>query len=105
MENLTSFISYIAIISIAAERFTEIMKRILLTKLIEKYTWKATFYQGVSAVFGGGVCYLNPPTSLPFHVYPIILALLIGLCVSGGSGAWNDLLGILKQTKDANKPA
>ncbi len=104
MDNLLSFISYIAIISVAAERFTEIMKKIMLAKLIEKYSWKATLYQTVTAVFGGGICYLNPPSSIPFHVYPFILAVLVGLCVSGGSGVWSDLLAILKQTKDANKP-
>lgn len=104
MDNLVGFISYIAIMSIAAERFTEIMKKIMLAKLIEKYEWKATLYQVLAALFGGVICYLNPPTSVPFYVHPGILSVLVGFCVSGGSGVWNDLLGILKQTKDANKP-
>ncbi len=105
METLVGFVSYIAIMSIAAERFTEIMKKLLLAKLIEKYEWKSTLYQVLATIFGGVICFLNPPTSVPFYVHPAILSVLVGFCVSGGSGVWNDLLGILKQSKDANKLA
>lgn len=106
MENTVSqalfaLITYFALISMAAERCTEIVKRLFLlgTKIPDKY--QVVFYQVLSCVFGALCVYLTPPTGvaalqqIPIH----LLAVLGGLACSGGAAFWHDALGYINAAK------
>ncbi len=92
METIIIFLSYLAVVSVAAERFTEILKGVFLAK----YANKAVVYQIVAGLFGAGLCYLSPPTVDIGIVNEYVKVIIVGFVVSGGSGLINDLLSTLK---------
>lgn len=108
LKELMDFISYIAIVSIAAERFTEIFKRIFVTENYKiKETYKPVIYQALAAVFGSVVYIVDPyPVFFMKNVSVAVLSIVVGLCVSGGSGTWNTILKILSDySKSKQNPS
>lgn len=99
MDTIIAYVSFIAITSVAAERFTEIIKKAFLSK----FEPNAAVYQSISCIFGGVLCYGAPPAELPFHAPLWAVAVVTGLAVSGGSGVWNDMLTLLKNYKNKDK--
>jgi hypothetical protein len=100
MENLISLFSYFVIISVAAERLTEIIKRSYLSNLsnVPGYV-----YQGISAVFGGGLAYISPPELTGVDLPHWAVIVITGLAVSGGSGFWNSVLTTMSEFGKARK--
>lgn len=99
METLIQVLTYLALISAAAERVTDIVKN----AIGEKFTVKPVHCQLLAAIVGGGIAYVSPPeiplintTMLSSTVLPFV----IGLAVSGGSGLWHDLLSVLGKFKE-----
>lgn len=91
MEQVLHVVNYILLISIAAERFTDILKR----AFIERYNPNKAIYQILTLIFGIVIFKLNPIVIEIFNEN--VLAILIGLAVSGGSGAWHEILDTLSQ--------
>jgi len=89
MDKLIDYINYIFLISIAAERFTDILKR----AIIEKYNPNKSVYQVITFIFGIIIFKLNP---LQIDMFTEnIAAILMGLAVSGGSSVWHEVLDTL----------
>lgn len=100
LEQLTSLVTYLVIVSVAAERLTDITKR----ALIQQYnltTLNGAIYQIIAGVFGAVICQINPPELTIIELNHYVLLIVIGLAVSGGSGAWNTILSILKELSKA----
>lgn len=99
MDKLIDLIGYFAILSVAAERLTEIIKNAWLSKL----KVNPAVYQLISGSFGAALGYANP------HVIPSIdmpiwaMAVITGLAVSGGSSFWNSILSTLSEFKTKMK--
>lgn len=104
METFVELIGYLAVISVAAERITDIAKRLIL----ERLKASGVIYQLVSGLFGGCIAYAAPPSGFFSNVHPVVLFIVIGLCVSGGSSVWNTLLSTMtelsKNLKTLKKP-
>lgn len=96
MDTLITLLTFVMLTSVAAERFTEILKKAVLQRLTSLNP-SAAVYQSVSAVFGGVMTYLSPPDLSAIHLTlpPYLTAIIVGLAVSGGSGLWSDLLSLL----------
>ena len=95
LDNVVSFVSYVAVVSIAAERTTDMIKRAaLLDERLSKF--KGVSYQLLSAISGGLICLVSPPESSPFYTNKEIMALIVGLLASGGSSLWHDILGLIQ---------
>ena len=93
MDQLIEIVTYLALLSVAAERFTDIIKRLVLSK----YNVNGAVYQLVAAGFGGFVALIDNPRFAGIEVGRYVQVLLIGLAVSGGSGAWNSILSVLQE--------
>ena len=103
LEQLIALVSYIVMLSVAAERFTDIVKRAVFSKFNIPQL-EGAVPQVIAAAFGGVVAYATPPEITFFPVKPEMIPPLIALAVSGGSGAWNSILTALKELSVA-KPA
>lgn len=97
MDNLFSLLSYFAVLSVATERLTEIVKNTLLTKFADKIN--AAVYQGIAAVFGGMLAHMAPPDLGNMSLPHWGVVLITGLAVSGGSGFWNSVLSTMNEFK------
>lgn len=91
MEHIIQFVSYLAITSVAAERLTDILKRIHL----EKIEVPGVAYQIISAITGGLICYASPPEFAFLKLNEYVMAVVVGLATSGGSSVWHDVLSAL----------
>ena len=101
MDSLIGLLSFVLLTSIAAERFTEILKKSVLSIF---YT-NPVVYQITAGLFGAGLAYLSPPDLSAIHLQlpDYIASIVIGLAVSGGSGVWNDILSTLKDYRTSIK--
>lgn len=93
MENINQVLIYLALVSVAAERCTDIIKKVYLAKLSNV---NGAVYQVVSGLFGAMLAYYSPPDIRLLNFNPYLMSLLVGLAVSGGSSVWHDLLETTK---------
>lgn len=98
MDKLFEFFSYFVLVSVAAERFTDVIKRCVF----HSFKPNGVTYQIISGLFGGYLAYHMPPDFL-FNVNSYITALVVGLAASGGSSAWNSVLESLLSYSKAIK--
>ena len=82
MDQLIEIVTYPALLSVAAKRFTDIIKRLVLSK----YSVNGAVYQLVAAGFGSFVALIDNQQFACIEVGRYVQVLLIGLAVSGGSG-------------------
>lgn len=100
LDQLTTLITYLIVVSIAAERATERATDILKRAFILKFkveNFNGALYQLTAGVFGMVIAYFDKPSFDFITTNHTLLLVIIGLCVSGGSGAWNTILNILKE--------
>lgn len=99
LDQLIEVISYLAVVSIAAERFTEILKGSLF-KLMDA---GPVTYQLTAGAFGGLLAFIAP--SPMAHLIDSMAAIVIvtGLAVSGGSGFWNSVLSVMQDFNNKRK--
>ena len=102
MEHIVSLLSYFCMISIAAERFVEMLKKTVLKNAHPP----GVVYQTLSALFGGTVSLYSPPPSEILQLGQYASVIVTGLAISGGSSFWNTALdsfsSIAKNLKEAN---
>lgn len=99
MDKLIDIISYFALLSVAAERLTEILKNVWLSKI----KVNPAVYQLISGTFGAALGYTSPLV-IPSVDMPLwAMAVVTGLAVSGGSGFWNSILAMLSEFKTKMK--
>lgn len=91
MDQIVSFVQYIALIAVGAERFTDILKRAYL----EKKNVNSSVYQLITFACGVLLSILQPPEFKLFSFDPIVISILVGLAVSGSSSVWHDALSAL----------
>jgi hypothetical protein len=91
MEQITQLITYLALVSVAAERAVDMIKRTALATRIKN----GAVYQGMSFLAGAAFAAANPPNLTFIQLNPTMTALLVGLAVSGGSSAWHEILATL----------
>lgn len=101
MDVALEVLTYLALLSVAAERFTEIVKRLWLSKISSN----GAVYQLMAALFGGFVAYIDPPHFPRVELGLYVQTVLVALAVSGGSGAWNSILGVLQDYAKSTKPS
>ena len=95
MDKFTEIITYFALLSVAAERLTDIFKKAWLSKL----EVNPSVYQVLSGLFGAGLAY-SAPLTIPSVSMPLWATVLItGLAVSGGSSFWNTILSTMTELK------
>lgn len=95
MDKFTEIITYFALLSVAAERLTDIFKKAWLSKL----EVNPAVYQVISGLFGAGLAYAAP-LEIPSVEMPLWSTILItGLAVSGGSSFWNTILSTMTELK------
>lgn len=95
MDKMTEIITYFALLSVAAERLTEILKKAWLDKLEPN----PAVYQIVAGVFGAGLSYASPLVVAGVNLPIWAMMLVTGLAVSGGSGFWNTILSTMTELK------
>ena len=96
LDQLTVLITYLIVVSIAAERATDIFKRAFVLKFkVENFN--GALYQLTAGIFGMIIAYFDKPSFDFITTNHTLLLIIIGLCVSGGSGVWNTILNILKE--------
>ena len=95
MDQITSFLSYVGVIAVGAERLTEVLKRIYL----EKKEVPSYVYQLITFAAGFALCFIQPPPFQLFGFNQLTIAVIVGLSVSGSSSAWHDALGTLNNFK------
>lgn len=107
LNNLTDAVGYIAALSIAAERSTEILKNSLIPA-IEKWFGtisderKSLIYHLLSGVAGAIMHYYNPDAFKIFGMQNSWqVACFVGLLTSGGSGFWHTTLSYISSIRDA----
>ena len=93
------FLSYLAMISMGAERFTDVVKRAYIEKKFEKVN--TAVYQLITFFFGFILALTHPAPIKLFNYHPYFVAILVGFAVSGGSSVWHEVLGTLS---NMNKP-
>ena len=101
LEFITQFFAYLLTVSVAAERCTEIFKLTFIKNSSVMPKFNGGIYQMVSGMFGMAIVYASPPDMSTLHINKHVLVLIIGLAVSGGSGAWNSVLDYLRKTADS----
>ena len=99
-EQFLQLITYIAILSMAAERTTDLIKRGFFQKF-NIADLNGVAYQVLSGMFGALIVYLDDPVIPLVSLDRTLTIVLMGLATSGGSGAWNSMLGILKDYSTA----
>lgn len=95
MEQITSFLSYVGVIAVGAERLTDVIKRMYL----EKKEVPGYVYQLITFACGFALCFIQPPEFKIFGFDQLTIAIMVGLSVSGSSSAWHDALGALNNFK------
>ena len=99
MENISSYITYLAIVSVSVERIVQLLKVIPgMTKLMSLSDGKGI--QVFSILIGIITVYLvgpGPFSNILKNIY--VSSIILGLLVSAGSGIWYDLIGIIRNTK------
>lgn len=95
MDQITSFLSYVGVIAVGAERLTDVIKRMYL----EKKEVPGYVYQLITFACGFALCFIQPPEFKIFGFDQLTIAILVGLSVSGSSSAWHDALGALNNFK------
>lgn len=103
LDIVTQLVVYLLTISVASERLTEILKRTFVKDTAAIPKWEGAIYQIIAALFGAFACWLSPPNLGSVHLNQYLLIVVVGLAVSGGSGAWNSVLEFLKQVAEAKK--
>lgn len=103
LDYVTQLVVYMIAVSIAAERLTEIFKRTLIKESPNFPELNGATYQIISGLFGAITAYVSPPDLGVFHLDQYLVVVVVGLGVSGGSGAWNSILDFLKQAAEAKK--
>lgn len=99
MDKFTEVITYFAIMSVAAERLTDIFKKAWLAKR----EVNPAVYQVISGLFGAGLAY-TAPLVIPSVNMPLWSTMLVtGLAVSGGSSFWNTILSTMSELKNKVK--
>lgn len=97
-DSIISFLTYVSIISIGAERLTEIIKKFF----IKDRTINSGWYSLISAIGGGIIATIFPPETAPFTLkYLWTMPILIGIIVSGSSGFWHEVVSSLGSVKDS----
>lgn len=91
MDQIVQFVQYVALIAVSAERATDIMKRAYL----EKKNVNSSVYQLITFAFGVIISVVEPPEFKIFNFSQIVVSILVGLAVSGGSSFWHDALSSL----------
>ena len=96
MDKLIDVLAYFALLSVAAERLTDIFKKAWLSKLTNV---NPAVYQVISALFGAGLSYASPLVipGVPLPIWAIVT--ITGLAVSGGSSFWNTILSTMSEVK------
>lgn len=92
MEHASQLLTYISVVSMAAERFVQIVRALPISAKLNK----SIYYQVLAAVFGAILCLIEPPELSFISLNKYLLAALVGLAVSGGSGVWHDALEVVK---------
>lgn len=95
MDSMTEIITYFALLSVAAERLTDIFKKAWLSKL----EVNAAIYQLISGAFGAALGYAAPLAFLDKHMPLWACVVITGLAVSGGSSFWNTILSTMSELK------
>lgn len=103
LDFITQLVVYLLTVSIAAERMTEIFKRTLIKESSVIPKFDGAVYQILSGIFGAITAYTSPPDMGALHLNQYLVIVLVGLAVSGGSGAWNSVLEFLKQSAESKK--
>lgn len=88
MENVVSLLTYFVTLSVAAERFVEILKRTVLKNVDPP----GVVFQALSATFGAGLAFYSPPPTEILVLDPYVAVAVTALAVSGGSSFWNTAL-------------
>jgi len=101
LEILLMFVSYIAILSIAAERAVELIKPMydfgpFAKKLGDVSSQRRKNMNHGMAFLAGFALHLLSQTTVLYFADPLHAAFVMGLLASGGSGFWHDLLSLLK---------
>lgn len=96
MDRFIEIVTYFALISVAAERFTDLIKKAWLSKLT---TVNPAVYQLLSALFGAAIAYAEPLALLSKQMPWYAVVVVSGLAVSGGSSFWNTVLSTLSEVK------
>ena len=95
MDQITSFLGYVSVIAVGAERLTDVIKRMYL----EKKEVPGYVYQLITFACGFALCFIQPPEFKLFGFDQLTIAIMVGLTVSGSSSAWHDALGALNNFK------
>jgi len=106
--NLVPMVVLLISLSVASERFVEIIKGAIpfLNQSQDdpkKEGWRRSIVQALGVVSGIVTSLLAWPAISgivhgPWNTFPVVIAL--GLLASGGSGFWNTILSYLLQVKD-----
>ena len=99
MDKFIDIIGYFALLSVAAERLTEILKNAWLSKI----KVNPAVYQLIAGVFGASLGYASPLVIPSVNMPLWATAVITGLAVSGGSGFWNTILSTLTEFKTKMK--
>jgi len=102
LDYVTQIVVYLVMVSVAAERLTDIFKRVFV-ETFKIPTFNGALYQAFACIFGALIARISPPDIPVIHLNEYVLVIIIGLAVSGGSGAWNSILDILKQLSASKK--
>ncbi len=95
MEKIGLVLTYLVVVSVAAERFVQILRGL---PLFSKMT-KTVYYQILAALFGFVICLIEPPDWDFIKLNTYLLSAMVGLAVSGGSGVWHDFLEAVQDFK------
>jgi hypothetical protein len=99
MDHLIQLITYFAVTSVAAERVTDILKRVHLAKI----EVPGVVYQIIAGIVGGLLCYASPPEFTFLKLNEYVLIVVVALATSGGSGMWHDMLTSLNNYSKSSK--
>lgn len=103
VDQLIQLVTYLIVVSVAAERLTDIVKRAIINKF-DISTYNGALYQIISGLFGVVMAYVSPPPAFPIiSLKQYMLCLVVGLAVSGGSSVWNTALNILTEIAKTKK--
>lgn len=96
MDEIIRLCVYLTVISVAGERAVDIIKR-ALQKLNYLENINGALWQLLAGIFGAVVVYVDQPQFTFLTTNRWLLIGMLGLAASGGSGAWNTVLSILKE--------
>lgn len=91
MDGLLSLFTYFLMLSVAAERFVELLKSAYLKKIGAQ----PVVYQMLSGMVGAALSYYSPPPDNIIHLEQWVAVISTGLAVSSGSAFWNSILDTL----------